>query len=334
MMDLIIDILVNSAYHFSKKSELLTKTNEILEFIDDNIKEKILHFSINSLKSFVNIFKSLIINYKKALNATFSSNTSPNGAQAMPNPGVLSNNTSGTNIGSSGLPRNTIQFNNINEALDSLNNGSQNSNNHGQLNIPVRTLAYYIKRFLYMITTYLNTYHNSSKDNPSGTAPTNTFSQNSSYSYIAEKNKKLIDVTLSLSELMFEMRSLTFFKLSFAVSILNTIFSIREIIYLTGEDPMIKMIFFILNIGWPDYENEISKIFSENFNMKFKKFESEKVRSNEKPMKRDYVSMLGDICCLFLVEKSAFGKNLLNVFNLIFKGRNMREIIFLDMIKW
>jgi hypothetical protein len=51
-------------------------------------------------------------------------------------------------------------------------------------------------------------------------------------------------------------------------------------------------------------------------------------------MKRDYVNMLSDTLCFYLVEKSIHGKTLFNVFNIIFKGKNMRELLFLDLVKW
>jgi hypothetical protein len=134
--------------------------------------------------------------------------------------------------------------------------------------------------------------------------------------------------------MFYDMRNYLYYKTSLAISILNFIYSVKELIIGCGEEMIIKIIFLILNIGWPGNENEHLKIFTEHFNSKFRKFDCEKIRIVDKFMKREYVNLLSDICCIYFVEKSTQEKILLSVFNALFKGKDMRESLFLDLIKW
>jgi hypothetical protein len=208
-----------------------------------------------------------------------------------------------------------ININNITETFDYLITSKDTINiaPTGQNNINLKTCIYYIKRLLVLLSTYLNTY-----------------TQNNS----VERTKRSFDFILNVLELFYDLKGALYFKISLAISILNFIFSIKDLITQCGEEAVIKVIFLILNIGWPNYENEILKVFTENFNVKFRKFDLERIRISDKFMKREYVNLLADSCCLYFVEKSIQGKTLFNAFNSIFKGKDMRELIFLELVKW
>jgi hypothetical protein len=323
-IDLLIEILLNSASHFVKKDvargsssftagfNINLTSSEVLELPDDNFKERIITFAMNSLKSFVNILKNLIINYKKLVVLSLNYNTQNPSNNLVPSSINLTqinfNNVLGNNIVYSN--NKGININNITENFDYLITSKENINlvPTGQNSLNLKTCIYYIKRLLFLLSVYLNTYQGN--------------------------NKKCFEFFLNVLEIFYELKNILFFKISVAVSLVNFIFSIKDLIIQCGEEAIIKIIFLILNIGWPNYENEIQKTFTESFNMKFKKFDMERIRISDKFMKREYLNLLTDTCCLYFVEKTNQGKTLFNVFNSIFKGKDMREIIFLDLIKW
>jgi hypothetical protein len=326
-IDLLIEILLNSASHFVKREHkgnisftsgfaVGSPTNEVIELSDESYKERIILFSLNSLKSFIGILKNLITNYKKlvVLSLNFNSGT-PNLVPASITVTQINfTNVLGNNIIYSN--NKGININNITESFDYLITSKDTINiaPTGQNSLNLKTCIYYIKRLLFLLSTYMNTYISTNSGN--------------------EKAKKSLEFVTNVLETFYELKGILYFKISLAISILNFIFSIKDLLVQCGEETVIKIIFLILNIGWPNYENEILKTFTESFNIKLRKFELERIRISDKFMKREYVNLLSDTCCLYFVEKSSQGKTLFNAFNSIFKGKEMREVNFLELVKW
>ena len=97
--------------------------------------------------------------------------------------------------------------------------------------------------------------------------------------------------------------------------------------------PSKNLIDYIIYTNIEIANNQFKELLNQ-INFKFKKFENEKIRIIDKYMKREYINVLSDVCCVYFVEKSTQEKLLISVFNSLFKGKDMRETIFLDMIKW
>jgi hypothetical protein len=303
-IDMIIEILINSSSHLNKPKQHLGD-NLVIDVNDDTLRDRIIVFTINSIKSFINILKNLIINYRKLVivstnfnqegkNCVGTSQSIPNSIQLNYTSGIIYNNNKSINI------------NNITEHFE-FNIGTNNIVNIQSNNsISFKYSIYYLKRFLYLLSIYLTTC----------------------------QTKKLNEYIIMVVDIFYEIRNFLYYKTSLAISMLNFIYSVKELIINCGEEIIIKIIFLILNVGWPGNENEYLKVFTEHFNIKFKKFDSEKIRIIDKFMKREYVNLLADICCIYFVEKSNQEKILLSVFNALFKGKDMRESVFLDLIKW
>jgi hypothetical protein len=301
-------------------------SSEVIELTDDICKERIIAFCLNSLKSFVGILKTQVLNYKKLVVLALNHNTNNPNQNLVPSSIALTqinfNTLLGNNIIYSSLK--SININNVTETFDYLITSRDNINivtNNQSLNL--KTCIYYIKRLFFLLNVYLTTYII-----PNFTSNAFNVSQN-------EKTKKSLEFILNVLDLFYEIRNILYFKISLAISMLTFIYSIKDLIIQCGEEAIIKIIFIILNIGWPNYEQDIQKTFTESFNMKFRKFELERIRiSSDKFLKREYVNLIADTNCLYFVEKSTQSKTLFNVFNTIFKGKEMREIVFLDLVKW
>jgi len=149
-----------------------------------------------------------------------------------------------------------------------------------------------------------------------------------------EKLKYLSNFYSNFLECLYDIRNLSYFKPSLSLSVLYTLFSLKELLYKFGDELILKTIYLVLNIGWTQYENEIHKIFNENFNIKFRKFEYEKIRAFESPLKKEYINFLSDIIIYNLVDKISLGHNILSTFNSIMKNKTSRESIFMDLCRW
>lgn len=150
----------------------------------------------------------------------------------------------------------------------------------------------------------------------------------------AERVKHLSAFYTSFLESLYDIRNLAYFKPSVAISVLYTLFSLKEVLSKFGDELILKTIYLVLNLGWTQYETEIHKIFNENFNIKFRKFEYEKIRSFETPLKKEFINFLSDVVVYSLVDKISIGHNILSTFNAIFRNKNSRESIFLDICRW
>jgi len=372
----------SSSSNFNINSNLPNFNLPSIEISDESLKEKIINFSINSLKSFQVMIKNMITNYKKiVMNYLNLQNSAQSCKSELKHTATLKEkdpnlvtseiftqsmtmNTNNPNMN----PNNTnailnlnIHINNITENFVENSQILTNLNSQNSLsNVNLKLTVYYLKRILNLIAVYLssinvqnNNFVNNNK-NLSGFYGYNTnfinfnnftnfnfsscfnnlnnnnnlinfnqnFSNYANFTNYLNNQKKLNEGITALIEILTEMRSFCFFKLSIAVVILNFIISIKEIIISSGEENVIKMIFLILNIGYPNYEGEILKLFTENFNYKFKKFEIEKIRPGEKFMKREYVNLLSDTSLLYFIENSQHGRILMNILNLIFRNPN------------
>lgn len=348
-IDLIIEILINCSFHLNggslskdsssgfnslnigsntKENKVVQET--IIEINDEFLKEKILNFSINGIKSFMNIIKSMMNTYRKIVTSSIT-------------PQINSNKNSTTSLEQC---TSSISINIVTENMD-----IYQTNNQTNTNVNFKIVVYYIKKFLNLISIYLSTFQDSIENLNVLINQKNIFNYYSGNninlinSPNQSANKKLSELINTLIEILFDMRNLVLFKSSIAVSILFMIMNNKELFIQSGEDNIIKIIYLVLNIGWPNYENEISKYFTECFNIKNKKFENEKIRPQEKPIIKEYINFLADIVCLYFIEKSSQGRLLLNILNSIFKNNifnnnqrsnssTIRENIFLDLSKW
>jgi len=150
----------------------------------------------------------------------------------------------------------------------------------------------------------------------------------------AEKLKHLCTFYSSFLESLYDIRNLAYFKPSVAMSLLYTLFSLKDVLSRFGDEFVLKTIYLVLNIGWTQYENEIHKIFNDNFNIKFRKFEYEKIRSFETPLKKEFINFLADVIVYSIVDKVSNGHNILSTLNAIFRNKTNRESIFLDICRW
>jgi hypothetical protein len=358
-IDLLIEILVNTTYHLNNNSlignissssnfystdgsnfsnpnlisnnqKISSQTNlDNIEISDDTLKEKILNFSISSLKSFINIMRSMINTYKKQSFAMLPNNL-VNTKQQMDNMNFVS----------------SVNINLITEIIDNTSSGKEK-----EVYITFKMVVNYIKKILNLISIYFSSLPDAGEEKFSllGIKNLNNFymgnlkestSTNSMFFNTGIANKKMNEYVNTLIDILYDMRSLIYYNQSLANSIFYLLLSIKDFLTLSGEDNILKIIYLSLNIGWPTYENEILKLFSE-YNFKVKKFESEKLKPPEKYMKREYTNLLADIVCVYFIEKSSHGRVLMNIFNSLFKNINskgsisfMRENIFLDLCKW
>ena len=149
----------------------------------------------------------------------------------------------------------------------------------------------------------------------------------------------------------FMMDSLFFVLISkeYSISIISLLYEIRDLIVNFGDDKILNVIYIILMIGWPTYQDNITnnfdKFFFTKFNMrqiKKEKYYQIDLKSENKDLLNslignEYVQFFADITCLYYLEKIEFSKTMWETIKNIFpekeKQKN-REIIFLSMVKW
>lgn len=356
-IDLLIEILVNTTYHLNNNYLMGTSTGNFystdgsnftnqnlisnnqkissqnclnnIEITDENLKEKILNFSMSSLKSFINIMKSMVNTYKKQ-SISMLPNNFINTKQQMDSLSFIS----------------SVNINLITEIIDSTSSGKEK-----EVYITFKMVVNYIKKILNLISIYFSSIPETTEEklNLFGIKNLNNFYSgnlkdtnltNNLYINNGMPNKKINEYITCLLDILYDMKNLICFNQSLANSIFYLLLSIKDFLTQSGEENILKIIYLSLNIGWPIYENEILKLFSE-YNFKVKKFDLEKVKPAEKYMKREYTNLLADMVCVYFIEKSCHGRVLINIFNSLFKNINskgsstfMRENIFLDLSKW
>ena len=310
MIEIIIEVLFNISFITNKKHINLENTisNECLfELTEDNLKEKIILFCLNCLKSFINIFKSLM------------------------NKKVVSE-------------QNTKTQNNFNTKLIGSNNVISDSMSYLMMtrsevnqNFNIKAIVTYIKSFLSLLSVYfISIPIDSDKDK--------------------EKLKKFNEYANMFIEIVYEMKMIMKIKSSIITSILYFLIKTKTVFLKLGNEMVVKAIFLLLGIGWPQYENEILKYFSENFNVKLKKFHEsnqplmdkrgnlydlsssssasviQTVKMNEH--KKEFISYLSDVASWYYLEHFSSNKIVLKILSNVFRTKNGREKIFTDLIKW
>ena len=303
MIEIIIEILFNISFISNKKqvSNESKSPNEYIEISEENLKEKIINFCLNSLKSFINIFKTLI--NKKNIPENNRSNI------------VKSSNSN----------------DNLSQFLQSKSDLSQNYN--------IKTIISYIKKFLSLLSVYFISI-------PAGTEKDK------------EKIKKYSDFAIIIIDMIYDMKTILKLKPSLITSVLYFIIKTKTAFMTFGNETSIKVIFLCLSIGWPNYENDLYKYFCENFNVKLKKFNetvtnsqvefkkggnndassnyTSNVNKTEKinEHKKEYINFLADVACWYYFEHFYATKVVLKILGNVFKSKNGREKIFIDLIKW
>ena len=202
----------------------------------------------------------------------------------------------------------------------------------------VKTLIKYINNFISLLSVYF--------------IAIPTINENDK-----EKNLKNIDFAHTIIDLIYEMRFIFKIKPSLMTSILYFIIKPHEIFITLGQEVVVKIIYLLLSIGWPKYEDEIYKSFSENFKFKLKKFNELYVQrsniirmgnadipiyqpvnlineSKVKYQRREYNYHLTDLACCYYLNKFSLVKVVLKILNSIFKLNHHREKIFVELIKW
>lgn len=231
--------------------------------------------------------------------------------------------------GISRLLNTNMQANSMLPSNTNFNNFSFNNNSYSNNYMQNQDLSTSQKNLLNLSSKILNNQNNFYNLESSGKEPQSGLSLGE-----AEKMKHLSAFYSSFLDSLYDMRNLAYFKPSVAVSVLYTLFSLKDVLSKFGDELILKTIYLVLSIGWSQYEGEIYKIFNENFNLKFKKFEYEKIRSFETLLKKEFINFLSDVVVFSLVDKISIGHNILATFNAIFKNKTSRECIFLDICRW
>jgi hypothetical protein len=273
---------------------------------NNNSNNKIISQSLFNINFLSNLPKNENINLENLNNEIFSNLKQNYNYNSSPL-NFLNNTINNLN---SSLTSSSINPN-INKNFQELNNNQNEINNNNFFN-HTNNLTNKINN--------LNYDYNSNKENNTNES---------------ERLKHLTNLYNNLFEYLFDIRNLAYFKPSLSISILYTLFSLKDVISKFGNELILKTIYLALNIGWTQYETEINKIFNEIFNIKFKNFEYEKIRAFEPPLKKEFINFLSDIIVLSLINKTSNGNDILYALNTILKNKsNYRESILLDLCRW
>lgn len=239
-------------------------------------------------------------------------------------PSLVSHNLIPNTIANNGIPSNNTNFNNsFNAGSNKLNISVLNNNLAPNYNLnpnAINNISNGNPNMLNFANKMISNFH--LNDNPK-----ENFND-------TEKLKNITHFYTNFLETLYDMRNLAYYKPSISISILYTLFSLKEVIYKFGDELILKTIYLVMNIGWTHYENEIHKVFNENFNIKFRKFEFEKIRAYETSLKKEFINFLSDIVIYNLVDKTTMGQNILVALNSLMRNKNSRENIFLDICRW
>jgi hypothetical protein len=310
MIEIIIEVLFNISFITNKKHINLENTisNECLfELTEDNLKEKIILFCLNCLKSFINIFKTLI------------------NRKIVPEQNTKSQNNVNTKITGS----NAVIPDSMSYMMMSRSEVNQNFN--------IKAIVTYIKNFLSLLSVYFIS------------IPILTDKDK-------EKLKKYTDYANMFIEMVYEMKTIMKIKSSIITSILYFLIKTKTVFLRLGNETVVKAIFLLLCIGWPQYENDIFKYFSENFNVKLKKFHESSQQTIDKKLnsfdftpftstsitqtvkmnehKKEFICYLADLACWYYFEHFSSTKIVLKILSNVFRTKYGREKIFIDLIKW
>jgi hypothetical protein len=132
----------------------------------------------------------------------------------------------------------------------------------------------------------------------------------------------LIDYLNNIYETLSEIRKICLNSIDVCISIVNFITSIKKLNCFQNDDnTIIKFIYITMTISWIEYEQDLYKIFSSVFNLKFKKFLNGTIRSvidiGKKEstivdfinLKISYLNYLGDNIIMLLCIDSIQGNS-------------------------
>lgn len=215
---------------------------------------------------------------------------------------------------------------------------SQSSQIQSELNQnpAVKNLTSHIKNFFSLLSVYFISSPDSSKKDK-------------------EKMKKYNDYAIQIIDLIYEMRIMFKLKPSLMVSIICFILKTKSVFLMMSNEVVVKIIYLLLSIGWPEYEAEIYKHLGENFGIKLKKFNELQSMVEIKKgggdlssnltlnhinalkinyHKKEYINHLTDVGCFYYLEHFNNNKIILKIITNVFKSKHHREKIFIDLIKW
>ena len=223
----------------------------------------------------------------------------------------------------------------------------------GQLTLNISLT--YILEFIKIIKFYLFSLieeFNTIKNEPSFYSKQSSFNENLKDKLNKEYGNPDLNIIIrDLIRYIMESLFFVFTSKEYSLSIISLLFEIRDLLFKFGDEKIINIIYIILMIGWPYYQDNITnsfdKYFLTNFNMKqFKKEKyyqidlknenKEKVLLNS-DLGNEYLQFFCDITCLFYLEKIEFSKTMFDVLNNIFpeeEKQSNREKIFLSLAKW
>ncbi len=223
----------------------------------------------------------------------------------------------------------------------------------GQLTLNISLT--YILEFIKIIKVYLFSFiedFNSIKNKPSFYSKQSSFNENLKDKLNKEYGNPDLNIIIrDLIRYIMESLFFVFISKEYSLSIISLLFEIRDLLFNFGDEKIINIIYIILMIGWPYYQDNITnsfdKYFLTNFNMKqlkkdkyyqidFKNDNKEKTLLNS-DLGNEYLQFFCDITCLFYLEQIEFSKTMFDVLKNIFpeeEKQTVREKIFFSLAKW
>jgi len=314
-IELVINILSNITIYLTNQKithNLDSLNNEEILSCEESYREKVVLLCYNSLKTSLQNLKDIVNQSYFTTGKKFGCKKASQLSQSFlePNLDQSFTNTYDQHF-QKGNTRKTFNLNNMNDGDSSIS-----------------TFKGVIKKLISLLSITFSTINDADKP---------------------EKIKKLGDYLNNIIELFTDYRMLLTLEPSLNICLQHFIFNTRHILVKLGDNNNYKIIYLCLNISWPQYEFEVWKLFTESFNLKFKKTEVEKnklreslVSSNNdftggkrpKSIKNQYINYLCDMNVIYLIENSTNNKILVKILNSVFKGQTQREEIILYLLKW
>jgi hypothetical protein len=268
---------------------------------NEDLSDKYLNFVLNGIKSLCGTLKltsslssstmtgnssvnfNSTNNYNNTDNLNYNNALSPNEINFRtknknltgkePLNEVLNTNTTSSNLKHqlSSNTNNNAYLNNNLVSNNPSNNQHHNSLKNKLLNLGSEVQFHYIKKLISCVNLLITNLFNTSKTVRSS----QFFSQiniNNSH-VIMKERKRFLEIAKNLYEVLQEVRRICSFSLDLILVLLNLISSIKELLVKIGEESLVlKYIYLVISISWPEYDQEYYKLLSENYSIKIKKF--------------------------------------------------------------
>lgn len=316
MIEIIIEVLFNISFISGKKFVNLDSkfVNEFLfEITEDNLKEKIIQFCLNSLKSFINIFKQ-ILNKKVTQETTYGTRS-----MITPSPRTLNASMIQDNPSLYTLSRSDI---------------SQNMN--------LKTVTTYIKNFLSLLSVYFLAIPQGAEKDKEKLRKYSDFSNILLDMIYDMKIILKLKPSLITAILYFIIKTKGVFLTLNQEVIVKYIFLVLSLGWPYYENEIHKYFCENFNVKLkkfneqpiPNPSIELKRGSGSSDFSSGASFSSiiNNVKINDN--KKEYIYFLADVAALYYFEHFQSTKTILKIFTNVFRQRSGREKIFVDMIKW